>query len=573
LTRVDTTGGSQVVLILAPVGRDADVAISVLRTAGIVAQPCQSVSELCERLRAEGNSVGALVLTEESLASPVEFSGLTDWLEHQEPWSELPIILLTHPGRPTRVTGQRSRLMGLRGAVTVLERPLRQATFVGALRVALQSRERQYQVRDLLESQRRAGIELRNARLEAEAADRAKDQFLAMLSHELRTPLNAILGWTYIMRDARNDESVIGQGLEVLQRNTETLIELISDLLDTSRIVAGTLRLDFQDVDLKQVVKTSLETFRVQATEKGIALQCLVEIPEEVGCTVRGDETRLHQVMANLLSNALKFTPSGGSVAVQLKKVQASAVIVVKDTGKGISTKFLPHVFERFSQDKTSAAENRGLGLGLAICKYLVELHGGSIIAESKGLGRGATIKVELPAIASNYGPVEERPEERALRKKEWMPDTRLKSIKVVAVDDNADSRELLKTILERSSAEAAVVSSGQEALAAINSFRPDVLVCDLAMPEMDGYELLVNVRRLEPELAQIPAIAFSAAARNEDRTRTRRAGFQAHLAKPVEPDELIATILELLRRAPKSRGSGDPSSLERWLRQSPSNA
>jgi signal transduction histidine kinase/CheY-like chemotaxis protein len=445
--------------------------------------------------------------------------------------------------------------MSFRGAVTLLERPLRRATFVGALRVALQSRERQYQVRDLLESQRRAGIELQCARLEAEAADRAKDQFLAMLSHELRTPLNAILGWTYIMRAARKDDSVVEQGLEVLQRNTKTLVELISDLLDTSRIVAGALTLDLQDVDLKQVVKASLETFRVQATEKGIALESLVEIPEEVRCMVRGDESRLHQVMANLLSNALKFTPSGGSVTVQLRKVQANAIIVVKDTGKGISTEFLPHIFERFSQDKESATENHGLGLGLAICKYLVELHGGSISAESDGLGRGAMIKIDLPAIVSNYVQVEERPDERALRNKEWMRDTRLKSLKVVAVDDDADSRELLKAILERSSAEAAVVSSGQAALAAINSFRPDVLVCDLAMPEMDGYELLRNVRRLEPKLAQMPAIAFSAAARNEDRARTRRAGFQAHLAKPVDPNKLIAAILKLASKHLRSIG------------------
>ena len=542
MTRVDTTGGSEVVLILAPVGRDADVAVSVLQNAGIVAQPCQSVSELCERLRAEGNSVGALLLTEESLASPMECSSLTEWLEQQEPWSDLPIIFLTHPGQPTRVTGQRSRALSSRAAVTVLERPLRPAALAGTLRVALQSRERQYQVRDLLESQRRVGIELQSARLEAEAADRAKDQFLAILSHELRTPLNAILGWTYLMRDARNNESLIGQGLEVLQRNTKTLIELISDLLDTSRIVAGTLTLDFQDVDLKQVVKASLETLRVQAVEQGIALESLLEVPEEVSCTVWGDESRLNQVLANLLSNALKFTPSGGSVTVRLRKVPASVIIEVKDTGKGISPKFLPHVFKRFSQDEASSAENRGLGLGLAICKHLVELHGGTIIAESEGLGRGATIKVELPAKASNYGPVDEHLEERSFR----MPDTRLKSIKVVAVDDNADSRELLKTILKRSSAEAVVVSSGQEALAAIKSFRPDVVVCDLAMPEMDGYELLENVRRLEPELAQVPAIAFTAAARNEDRARTRRAGFQAHLAKPVDPNKLITTILKL---------------------------
>jgi signal transduction histidine kinase/ActR/RegA family two-component response regulator len=553
---VDTTGAPQVVLILAPVGKDADVAVSVLRTARIVAKSCQSVSELSERLRAGGTSVGALLLTEESLASATEYSSLTAWLEHQEPWSELPIVLLTHPGQPTRVTGSRSRLLSLRGAVTVLERPVRPAALVGALRVALQSREHQYQLRDLLESQRRAALELQNARLGAEAAERAKDQFLANLSHELRTPLNAILGWTYIMKDARKDAALIEQGLEVLQRNTKTLIELVSDLLDTSRIVAGTLTLDFQNVDLKQVVKESVETFRLQAAEKGVALESFVEVPEEASCTVWGDETRLHQILDNLLSNALKFTPNGGSVTVRLSKAQANLVIGVKDTGKGISAAFLPHIFERFSQDQASSRENRGLGLGLAICKHLVELHHGSIIAQSDGLGRGTMIKVELPAIASKYEPVHEPPKERPFTIEEAMSDTRLKSIKVVAVDDNADSRELLKVILERSSAEVAVVSSGQEALAAIKNVQPEVLVCDLAMPEMDGYELLENVRRLEPELGQLPVIAFTAAARSEDLARTRRAGFQAHLAKPVDPSKLVTTILQLAREHKSTKGN-----------------
>jgi signal transduction histidine kinase/ActR/RegA family two-component response regulator len=538
---------SQIILILAPVGRDADVAVTVLRNAGVVSQPCQSVSELCERLRAEGNSVGALVLTEESLASPVEYSSLTEWIEHQEPWSELPIIFLTHPGQPTRVTGQRARVLSLRGAVTVLERPVRAATLLGALRVALQSRVRQYQLRDLLESQRKVGIELQRARLEAEAANRAKDHFLATLSHELRTPLNAISGWTYLMRNARQDETLVAQGLDVLQRNTNTLIELISDLLDTSRIVAGTLTMEFKEVDLKQVVRASVETLRLQAAEKGIAVATLVEIPEAVTCTVLGDEARLHQILGNLLGNSLKFTPGGGSVTVQLRKTRANAIIVVKDTGKGISPEFLPHIFKRFAQDGASSRENSGLGLGLAICKHLVELHGGSISAESEGPGRGTMIKVKLRTIASNSDSSDERPAKRAFKKEEWMPDTRLKDIKVVAVDDNADARELLKAILERSGAETVVVSSGQEALEAIRDLRPDVLICDLAMPEMDGYEVLKNVRRLEPELGPLPMIAFTAAARDEDRVATRLAGFQAHLAKPIEPDKLVRTVLELV--------------------------
>jgi CheY-like chemotaxis protein len=210
------------------------------------------------------------------------------------------------------------------------------------------------------------------------------------------------------------------------------------------------------------------------------------------------------------------------------------------------SPEFLPHIFKRFSQDGASSRENGGLGLGLAICKHLVELHGGSISAESAGPGRGAMIKVKLRTIASRSDPSAERPLKRAFKKEEWIPDTRLRDIKVVAVDDNADARELLKVILERSSAETVVVSSGEEALKAIKNLYPDVLICDLAMPEMDGYEVLENVRRFAPELGQLPVIAFTAAARDEDRAATRLAGFQAHLTKPIEPEKLVETVLEV---------------------------
>jgi signal transduction histidine kinase/ActR/RegA family two-component response regulator len=541
-----TPAMSQIILILAPVGRDADITVTVLRNAGVVSQPCQSVSDLCEHLRAEGNTVGALVLTEESLASSVEYSILAEWIEHQEPWSEMPIIFLTHPGQPTRVTRQRARILSLRGAVTMLERPVRPAALVGALRVALQSRTRQYQLRDLMESQRKVGIELQRARLEAEAANRAKDHFLATLSHELRTPLNAISGWTYLIRNSRKDETLMAQGLDVLQRNTDTLIELISDLLDTSRIVAGTLTMEFKEVDLKQVVRASVETLHLQAAEKGIAVATLVEIPETVPCAVLGDEARLHQILGNLLGNSLKFTPGGGSVTVQLRKTRTNAIILVKDTGNGISPEFLPHIFKRFAQDGANSRGNGGLGLGLAICKHLVELHGGSISAQSEGLGRGAMIKVKLPTVASKSDSSAERRAKRSFKKEERMPDTRLRDIKVVAVDDNADARELLKAILERSGAEAVVMSSGQEALEAIKDLHPDVLICDLAMPEMDGYQVLENVQRLELGLGQLPVIAFTAAARDEDRAATRLAGFQAHLAKPIEPEKLVRTVLEL---------------------------
>jgi signal transduction histidine kinase/ActR/RegA family two-component response regulator len=498
----------------------------------------QKRSQNFSRLRT--HTVGRL------MASPVEYASLAEWIEHQEPWAELPIIFLTHPGQPTRVTAQRSRVLSLRGAVTVLERPMRPAALVGALCVALQSRRRQYQLRDLLESQRSVGLELQSARLEAEAANRAKDHFLATLSHELRTPLNAISGWTYLMRNSRKDETLVAQGLDVLQRNTNSLIELISDLLDTSRIVAGTLTMEFKEVDLKQIVRASVETLRLQAAEKRIAVATLVEIPEASSCTVLGDEARLHQILGNLLGNSLKFTPAEGSVTVQPRKTRTNAIIVLKDTGKGISPEFLPRIFERFSQDGAGSRENGGMGLGLAICKHLVELHGGSISAESAGLGRGAMMKVKLRIIASKSDPSADLPATRAFKKEEGFPDTRLRDIKIVAVDDNPDARELLKVILERSSAKAVVVSSGQEAIEAIKDLHPDVLLCDLAMPAMGGYEVLENVRRLEPEFGWLPVIAFTAAARDEDRIATRLAGFQAHLAKPIEPETLVRTVLEV---------------------------
>jgi CheY-like chemotaxis protein len=304
--------------------------------------------------------------------------------------------------------------------------------------------------------------------------------------------------------------------------------------------------MQFKEVDLKHVVRASVETFRVQAAEKRIAVATQVEIPEVVPCTVLGDEARLHQILGNLLGNSLKFTPAEGSVTVKLRKTRTNAIIVVKDTGRGISPEFLPHIFERFSQDGASSRENGGMGLGLAICKHLVELHGGSISAESAGPGRGAMIKVKLRTIASKSDRSAERPAQRAFKKEEWIPDTKLRDIKIVAVDDNADARKLLKVILERSSAETVIVSSGQEALEAIRNLHPDVLLCDLAMPEMDGYEVLESVRRREPELGWLPVIAFTAAARDEDRAATRLAGFQAHLAKPIEPEALVRTILEV---------------------------
>jgi PAS domain S-box-containing protein len=378
-------------------------------------------------------------------------------------------------------------------------------------------------------------------------ADRQKNEFLATLSHELRTHLNAILGWIDLMNESRHDETIISQGFEVLRRNAETLTDLVSGLLDISRIATGTLTLNFEEVDLKDIVRSSVQTLQILAARKRIALKSVVEIPEELACRVWGDKVGLLQILANILANALKFTPDEGAVTVHLTRAQAMAILTVKDTGIGMSPDFLPHAFEQFTQAKSSDKETRGLGLGLAICKHLVELFNGSISAESEGIGRGTTLRVKLPLVPSKSSPSFESSEDM-FTKEVGVTDSRLRYIKVLAVDDDADTRELLKFILQRSSADATVVGSGAEALEAIKKVRPDVLICDLGMSQMDGYELLKNVRRLESDVGRLPSIAFTASARTEDRIRSQRVGFQAYLIKPVIADELVTTIVQVVK-------------------------
>ena len=378
-------------------------------------------------------------------------------------------------------------------------------------------------------------------------ANRIKDNFLATLSHEFRTHLNAILGWTSVMKKSLDNRDVISQGLDVLERNTGILTELISDLVDISKITLGRLTLELEKVDLKQIVRSAVETLQVQAKEKEIVLESFVDIPQEASCMVRGDKTRLHQVVTNLLSNGIKFTPRRGSVTVQLRQAGTNAIILVKDTGKGIPTEFLPHAFERFAQGESDSGENRGMGLGLAICKHLVELHQGSISAESEGPSCGTTIKVELPLSGSEFSPGSKPISEMSFAEDQRTPVARLEGIKVLAVDDHADTRDLLKAILEREGAYSIVVSSGKEALEVIEDIRPDVLICDLAMPQMNGYELLKNVRHLEPEIEPLATIAYTASARREDLVQSRMAGFRAYLAKPLIPDELVTAIARLI--------------------------
>lgn len=393
----------------------------------------------------------------------------------------------------------------------------------------------------------------RAARTEAEAANRIKDEFLAVLSHELRSPLNPILGWSKLLQSRNVDEATLARGLETIERNAKLQIQLIEDLLDVSRILRGKLTLTICPVDLVSTIEAALETVRLAASAKSIQIETLYQ--PNVG-QVLGDSGRLQQVVWNLVSNAVKFTPSGGRVDVQLSKVErleglednlqpatSYAQIQVSDTGKGINPDFLPHVFDYFRQENsTTTRAFGGLGLGLAIVRHLVELHGGAVSAESLGEGQGATFTVWLPLKVTLV--------ETKLDNQQDNDSPDLSGIRVLVVDDEVDMREFLSFMLEDYGAEVTVVTSASEALEALREVEPDVLVSDIGMPDVDGYTLIRQIRAMPPEQGgQIPAIALTAYAAEADQTQALSSGFTKHIAKPVEPNALATVVASLARR------------------------
>ena len=391
----------------------------------------------------------------------------------------------------------------------------------------------------------------RAARAEAERTSRMKDEFLATLSHELRTPLNAILGWANVLRaDPANAEDV-AQGLGIIERNARAQTEIIEDLLDMSRIISGKVRLDVQPLDLAEVVEAAVETLRPAAAAKGIRLQPVIDPRARA---VSGDPSRLQQVFWNLLSNAVKFTPKNGRVQVLLERVNSHLEVSVIDSGEGIAPEFLPHVFDRFrQQDASTTRRHGGLGLGLAIVKQLVELHGGSVRAESAGPGQGSTFRVLLPltVLQSRAGPEAATGRQpRTVAASLAPPDEflDLAGVKVLVVDDEGDARALLKRVLEDRAASVRTAGSAAEALRLLQAERPDVLVSDIGMPEEDGYALIRRVRALEAG-GDVPAIAVTAYARSEDRLKAILAGFQMHVSKPVDATELLALVASLAGR------------------------
>jgi PAS domain S-box-containing protein len=387
----------------------------------------------------------------------------------------------------------------------------------------------------------------RAARSAAERASLLKDEFLATLSHELRTPLNGILGWSHIMQQDHTNLEVIAQGLEVIERNARAQAEIIEDLLDMSRIISGHVRLDVQRLDIAGIVQSAVETARPTAENKGIRLQTIIDPLN--GLVVSGDFNRLQQVLWNLLSNAVKFTPKGGRVQVLLERTNFHLEISVIDTGEGIKPEFLPFVFDRFRQaDASTTRRHGGLGLGLSIVKQLVELHGGSVRVHSDGPGRGSTFIFTLPfTILRGYADPHTERRHPSLAPKRTDPtdvDVNLKDVRVLVVDDETDARALVKRLLEDSHAVVTVAESANEAMKLLPRGKFDVVVCDIGMPGEDGYSLIRRIRSLGATRGgNIPAIALTAYARVNDRVKAIAAGFQMHIAKPVEPVELITMV------------------------------
>lgn len=407
---------------------------------------------------------------------------------------------------------------------------------------------------------RRITEDLKSHAAELERASRVKDEFLAILSHELRTPLTSILGWSRLLRSGKLEKLEHDRAVEIVERNAEAQSKLIEDLLDVSRIITGKLRIEFQPIELAAIVQDVVDEFRPTAEAKGVSV--IADIDAAAGA-ILGDSTRLKQIVANLLSNAIKFTNEGGQIDVTLDRMKAHTRLRVSDNGVGIHPAVLPHIFERFKQaDSSNTRTHSGLGLGLAIVHHLVREHSGSVKAESGGLGKGATFTIELPLVPSEDATEAIRrpplfsPGAQQLWKDPDNPPgpVALAGISVLLVEDEADTRDLVTTMLREFGARVVAVTSAREALTSIEHEVPSVLLSDIGMSEESGYDLIRQVRALDPEKGgTVPAVALTAYASPSDRRRALVAGFHVHLAKPVEADELLAVIASLGRMSPGS--------------------
>ena len=533
------------VLILAPTRKDADITSALLTSAGMNCVVCRDLKSLADESQ---QGAGAVVLTEEVIgAGGIEH--LLNALERQPTWSNLPIVMLM---RGSITSPAATRILRDLGNVTLLERPAPTRSVVSAVQAAIRGREWQYQIRDQLEAIRQGQEERqqlleseRAARQESDRAGRIKDEFLATLSHELRTPLNAILGWAQLIQMSPGDGDAVSEGIKVIDRNVRLQAQLIEDLLDMSRIISGKVRIDIQNVVLLDVIDAALESVKPTLLAKEIRLEKAVD--PKIGI-IRGDPGRLQQVLWNLLTNAIKFTPTGGRIRVLAERLPECLEISVSDTGQGIVPEFLPQLFERFTQaDASITRAHGGLGLGLSIVRNLVEMHGGTISANSPGIGQGATFIVRLPLRIAEAAETEAVDEAACRRKPNAFRDrSAVKGLKILVIDDEPDAREVVRRFLVECDAIPVLAASAAEAHSLLPTFKPDVIISDIGMPSQDGYAFMQAVRA---QGFDTPALALTAFARPEDRARSVQAGFQMHLPKPVDPAELISVIGNLARR------------------------
>jgi signal transduction histidine kinase/ActR/RegA family two-component response regulator len=522
-----------VVAVFAPIGRDGPITRDLLQRIGVRSIVYHSLVELVD---AGFEGAGAVLLTEEALERR-DATVLIDALAAQPAWSDIPVLVFAGGQRGPAVAGTMEALAGLTN-VTTIERPVRVAAVFSIVRAALRARARQYEMRDVL-------VSLYTARKQAEEASQLKDEFLATLSHELRTPLNAILGWTALLRQNLVEPERIPRVLEIVERNAKAQAQLVSDVLDVSRMITGKIRLNVEVVSMSSIVSDAIDTVRPGADAKGVRI--LFERPR-VPMFVNGDAERLQQVVWNLLSNAVKFTPAGGDVRVTLEATGTDVHVSVTDTGIGMTPEFLPHVFERFRQaDQSFTRTYGGLGLGLAIVKQVVELHGGEATADSKGQGQGATFSVRMPAAAAASVHHDAEPPHEALE--ELPPTPNLSGRLVLVVDDDPATRELMTVMLTQCGARVVTAASAREAMARIDEEVPSLIVADVGMPEEDGLSMLRRLRQRRANRGgRVPAVALSAYTRAEDRAAALAAGYDAFVPKPAVPARLLTTIEETLR-------------------------
>jgi signal transduction histidine kinase/ActR/RegA family two-component response regulator len=500
------------VLALAPTGKDASMTAVVLSQAGIAHEICAAFEILVHQL---GAGAAAVLLPEEVLTPP-NLALLSEVLESQPPWSDLPILVLTRPGADSDESGRAARTLG---NVTLLERPLRVATLLSAIRTAVRARARQYEIRAHLEERERAAQSLREA-------DRRKDEFLAVLGHELRNPLAPLVSGLQLLQLEQARDPLVLRVHAAMERQIHHLVRLVDDLLEVSRITRGLIQLHRQPLDLAWVLGSAVETCRPGVEAAGHEL--VVDLPNGP-LTVVGDEVRLTQVFSNLLSNATKYTDPGGHIRVTARREADRVVVSIRDDGIGIPPSHLASVFEMFAQvDRSHQRSQGGLGIGLTLTRTLVTMHDGRVEARSQGLGTGSEFLVDLPLLVGTTAVETERTGARRT-----FPPRR-----ILVVDDNLDAAEMLRALLTALGATVSKAHSGRAALEVLDSFKPDAVVLDIAMPEMDGYEVARRIRGM-PAHRGVLLVALSGWGQEHDQRRSLEAGFDHHFVKPLDADRL----------------------------------